>query len=81
MSSRIIGRGHRTSAADRPPLRAADPPRDVATSADGRTSRSVTALAALSLVLGSVETGSPGATARLVGADDGRTSRTVIRWA
>jgi len=81
MSSRIIGRGDRTSPADRPPLRAADPPRDVGTSADGRTSRSVTALAALSLALGTVETGSPGATARLVGAEDGPTSRTVIRWA
>jgi hypothetical protein len=81
MSSRIIRRGDRPSPAARPRLRAAEPPRDAETSADGRTSRAVTALAVLSLVLGTVQTGSPGATARLVGADDGPTSRAMTRWA
>ena len=83
MSSRIIGRirGARPEHADRPPLRAADPPRDAEMSADGWTSRAVTGLAALSLALGIVETGAPGAMVRLVGADDAPTSRAVTRWA
>src|SRR3954454_22346339 len=83
MSSRIISRirGARPSPADRPPLRAAEPPRDAETSAEGWTSRAVTGLAALSLALGTVETGAPGAMARLVGAEDDPPSRAVPRWA
>lgn len=49
--------------------------------ADGRTSRGATGLALFSLGLGSAQVGTPGAVARLVGADDGPTSRGVLRWA
>jgi uncharacterized membrane protein len=48
---------------------------------DGRTRYGATALALFSLGLGSAQVAAPGAVARLVGADDGPTSRTVTRWA
>ncbi|WP_219420259.1 SRPBCC family protein [Pseudonocardia nigra] len=47
----------------------------------GRTDRGATGLALFSLGLGSAQVGAPGAVARLVGADDGPTSRAVVRWA
>jgi uncharacterized membrane protein len=48
---------------------------------DGRTHRGATGLALLSLGLGSAQVAAPGAVARLVGADDGPTTRTITRWA
>jgi uncharacterized membrane protein len=49
--------------------------------ADPATHRGATGLALLSLGMGSAQVGAPGAVARLVGADDGPTSRTITRWA
>jgi hypothetical protein len=48
---------------------------------DVRTHRGATGLALFSLALGSAQVGAPGTMARLIGADDGPTSRTVMRWA
>jgi uncharacterized membrane protein len=48
---------------------------------NGRTQRGATGLALVSLGLGSAEVAAPGTVARLVGADDGPTSRAIVRWA
>jgi uncharacterized membrane protein len=48
---------------------------------DGKIQRGTTGLALFSLGLGSAQVAAPGEVARLVGADDGPTSRTVTRWA
>ncbi|MCU1662471.1 MAG: putative cyclase, partial [Pseudonocardia sp.] len=48
---------------------------------NGRTQRGATGLALLSLGLGSAEVAAPGTVARLVGADDGPRTRTIVRWA
>ncbi len=46
-----------------------------------RTRRDATGLALFSLGLGAVQVGAPALVTRLVGADDGPTSRAVMRWA
>ena len=48
---------------------------------DGRTHRRMTGLALVSLGLGSAQVGAPGIVARMVGADDTPTSRSVVRLA
>lgn len=48
---------------------------------DGRSHRAVTGLALTSLGLGSAQVGAPGVVARLVGAEDTPTTRSVVRLA
>lgn len=48
---------------------------------DGRTHRRTTGLALVSLGLGSAQVGAPGIVARMAGADDTPTSRSVVRLA